>query len=224
MKVSAAGRKAIAAHEGVRLKAYPDPATDGEPWTIGVGHTSAAGPPRVYKGMTITADECDEILSRDLATFERAVEKAVTVPLNQNQFDALVSFTFNVGAGNLQKSTLLRKLNARNYRGAADQFAAWNKAAGKVMAGLTRRRAEERELFLKPPAPVMTTISSPGIEVERLPKAPYPTPLDKPQPASASMTHTLSVGELPDQTHGVATEPAPPRRTLLQRLSSIFRN
>ncbi len=150
MKVSAAGRKAISAHEGVRLKAYPDPATNAEPWTIGVGHTSAAGPPKVYKGLTITTAECDEILSRDLATFERAVLKLVTAPLNQNQFDALVSLAFNIGAGNLGKSTLIRKLNARDYRGAADQFTVWNKAAGKVMTGLVRRRAEERALFLKP--------------------------------------------------------------------------
>jgi lysozyme len=150
MKVSAAGRKAIAGHEGVRLKAYPDPATGAEPWTIGVGHTSAAGLPKVYKGLTITADECDEILSRDLATFERAVENAVTVTLNQNQFDALVSFTFNVGAGNFKGSTLLRKLNAGDYRGAADQFPVWNKAAGKVMQGLVSRRADERAMFLKP--------------------------------------------------------------------------
>lgn len=149
MKTSAAGRKAIAGHEGVRLKAYPDPATGGEPWTIGVGHTSAAGPPKVVKGMTITAAECDEILSRDLATFEAAVTKAVKVPLNQNQFDALVSFTFNVGVGNLQKSTLLRKLNARDYQGAADQFPVWNKANSKVMKGLVTRRAEERALFLR---------------------------------------------------------------------------
>ena len=153
MKVSAAGRKAIAAHEGVRLKAYPDPATGGEPWTIGCGHTSAAGAPKVTKGMTITAEECDEILSRDLAVFERAVESAVKVQLNQNQFDALVSFTFNVGAGNLQESTLLRKLNAKDYRGAADQFGVWNKAAGKVMKGLTSRRADERALFLRPAKP-----------------------------------------------------------------------
>ena len=166
MKVSAAGRKAIAGHEGVRLKAYPDPATGGEPWTIGVGHTSAAGPPKVTKGMTITADECDEILSRDLAVFERAVESAVKAPLNQNQFDALVSFTFNVGVGNLQKSTLLRKLNAHDYRGAADQFAVWNKAAGKVMKGLTKRRADERALFLKP-AP-----TEPGAEPARAPAEP----------------------------------------------------
>lgn len=161
MKVSAAGRKAIAAHEGTRLKAYPDPATGGEPWTIGVGHTSAAGPPKVYKGLTISMAECDEILSRDLATFERAVSEAVTAPLNQNQFDALVSFTFNVGAGNLRKSTLLKKLNARDYRGAAEQFALWNKAAGKVMPGLVRRRAEERALFLRPVAVGVAAVPEP---------------------------------------------------------------
>ena len=175
MKTSAAGRKAISAKEGVRLVAYPDPATKGEPFTIGVGHTSAAGPPKVYKGMTITAQECDEILSRDLATFERAVEKAVKVPLNQNQFDALVSFTFNVGAGNLQKSTLLKRLNQGDYRGAADQFPVWNKAAGKVMKGLVTRRADERALFLKP-----VTIAP----VEDLPTVPYPTPINPPPVSS----------------------------------------
>lgn len=173
MKVSTAGRKAIAGHEGVRLKAYPDPATGGEPWTIGVGHTSAAGLPKVYKGLTITADECDEILSRDLATFERAVEKAVKVPLNQNQFDALVSFTFNVGAGNLQKSTLLKRLNQGDYRGAAEQFGAWNKAAGKVMKGLVTRRADERALFLRPVA----ANTADAVPVEELPKAPAEPPM-----------------------------------------------
>ena len=149
MKVSPAGRKAIMRHEGVRLTAYPDPATKGEPFTIGCGHTSAAGPPKVTKGMTITAEECDAILSRDLTTFEKAVLKAVTAPLNQNQFDALVSLAFNIGAGNFSKSTLVKKLNARDYRGAADQFTVWNKAAGKVMKGLVNRRADERALFLK---------------------------------------------------------------------------
>lgn len=179
MKVSAAGRKAIAGHEGVRLKAYPDPATGGEPWTIGVGHTSAAGPPKVYKGLTITAAECDEILSRDLATFEAAVSKAVTAPLNQNQFDALVSLAFNIGAGAFARSTLVKKLNDRDYRGAADQFAVWNKAGGRVMSGLVKRRADERALFLRsvsspayadpatlPPKPAesvtVTTIAAPA--------------------------------------------------------------
>lgn len=163
MKVSPAGRKAIAAHEGVRLKAYPDPATGGEPWTIGCGHTSAAGPPKVTKGMTITAEECDAILSRDLATFEKAVLKAVTAPLNQNQFDALVSLAFNIGAGNFSKSTLVKKLNARDYRGAADQFTVWNKAAGEVMKGLVNRRADERALFLKADKAVIERITAPVV-------------------------------------------------------------
>lgn len=150
MKTSSAGRAAIIRHEGVRLAAYPDPATKGEPFTIGVGHTSAAGPPKVSKGMKITRAQADEILSRDLATFEKAVNSAVKVPLNQNEFDALVSFTFNVGATNFKKSSVLRKLNAGDRAGAANAFLLWNKAAGKVMKGLTKRRKEERALFLKP--------------------------------------------------------------------------
>lgn len=170
MKVSAAGRKAIAGHEGVRLTAYPDPATGGEPWTIGVGHTSAAGAPKVTKGMTITAAQCDEILSRDLATFEDAVEDSVAVPLNQNQFDALVSLAFNIGAGAFGRSTLVKKLNAGDYQGAADQFTVWNKAAGKVMKGLVTRRAAERALFLK------------GALPEPLPPPPDIEPIPAPEP------------------------------------------
>jgi len=148
MKTSPAGRQAIAHHEGNRLKAYPDPATGGDPWTIGVGHTSAAGPPKVTKGMTITAEESDAILTRDLATFERAVERAVKVPVTQNQFDAMVSLAFNIGGGNFAKSTLVKKLNAGDIASAADAFLSWNKAAGKVMKGLKTRRAAERKLFL----------------------------------------------------------------------------
>ncbi|MDQ0314867.1 glycoside hydrolase family protein [Amorphus orientalis] len=147
MKTSDRGVAFIAAHEGVVLKAYPDPATGGEPWTIGVGHTSRAGPPSVRPGMTITRGEAFEILEADLAVFERAVSSAVTVPLRQHEFDALVSFTFNLGAGNLRKSTLLRKLNAGDKAGAAGEFHKWNRAAGRVMRGLTRRRAEEAALF-----------------------------------------------------------------------------
>lgn len=161
MKVSTAGRKAIAGHEGVRLKAYPDPATGGEPWTIGVGHTSVAGPPKVYQGLTITAAECDEILSRDLATFEAAVSKAVTAPLNQNQFDALVSLAFNIGAGAFARSTLVKKLNDRDYRGAADQFTVWNKAGGRVKNGLVKRRADERALFLRAYADPLAPLPKP---------------------------------------------------------------
>ncbi|MBB3977358.1 GH24 family phage-related lysozyme (muramidase) [Rhizobium azooxidifex] len=150
MTTSAAGRKAITAHEDNVLTAYPDPATGGEPWTIGVGHTSAAGPPKVVRGMKITAAESDEILSRDLKTFEAGVRSAVKVPLNQNEFDALVSLAFNIGVSAFSKSTLVKKLNAGDRAGAADQFIVWNKAGGRVLKGLVNRRASERALFIKP--------------------------------------------------------------------------
>lgn len=147
MQTSEKGIALIKAHEGLRLEAYTDPVGI---WTIGYGHTSAAGSPLVTKGMKITEAGATEILRTDLRKFERYVLDAVTVPLNQNQFDALVSWTFNLGPGNLRKSTLLRKLNARDYAGAADQFLVWNKAGGKVLNGLTKRRTEERALFLTP--------------------------------------------------------------------------
>lgn len=138
----------IKQHEGLRLEAYPDAGYGWERATIGHGHTSAAGPPEVTKGMRITAAGADAILRSDLAKFERAVTSLVHVPLTQAQFDALVSFTFNVGPGNLSKSTLLRKLNRGDYQGAADQFSVWNKSNGKVLKGLVNRRAAERALFL----------------------------------------------------------------------------
>lgn len=148
MQTSSAGRAAIMAREGVVLTAYPDPATGGEPWTIGVGHTSAAGPPNVTKGMKITRAEADQILSRDLRTFEAAVSSAVKVPLSQNEFDALVSLAFNIGAGAFKKSTLVKKLNAGDRKGAAEQFLVWVKAGGKTLQGLVNRRRSERLQFL----------------------------------------------------------------------------
>lgn len=148
MKASERGVAFIAAHEGVVLRAYPDPGSGGEPWTIGVGHTSRAGPPEVFKGMTITRAKAFDILAYDVRTFEEAVEEAVTVSLAQREFDALVSFTMNVGPANLERSTLLRKLNAGDFEGAAEEFPKWKRAAGRVLPGLVRRRAEEAELFL----------------------------------------------------------------------------
>lgn len=142
---SAAGRKAITDREGNVLTAYQDSVGI---WTIGVGHTSAAGLPKVGKGLKITAAESDEILSRDLKTFEAGVRAAVKVPLNQNEFDALVSLAFNIGVGAFSKSTLVKKLNAGDRAGAADQFFVWNKAGGKALKGLTTRRQAERKQFL----------------------------------------------------------------------------
>jgi lysozyme len=143
MKPSEQGRRLIEYYEGLRLKAYPDPATGGEPWTIGIGHTG-----NVKKGDVITEAYARELLKDDLAKFEDGVTKLVKVGLNQNQFDALVSFSFNVGLQNLATSTLLQLINANQFDKAAKQFGRWNKAAGKVMKGLTKRRAAEAWLFL----------------------------------------------------------------------------
>ena len=129
--------------EGCCLEAYPDPATGAEPWTIGYGHTG----PEVHPGMTITQEEADAMLREDAEKVAKQITPMVHVSLSQEEFDALVCFVFNVGIGNFAKSTLLKKLNAGDYEGAADELPKWNKAAGKVMAGLTKRRNAERELF-----------------------------------------------------------------------------
>lgn len=145
MQTSSAGRAAIMQREGVVLTAYLDSVGI---LTIGVGHTSAAGPPKVTKGMKITRAEADQILARDLRTFEAAVNSAVKIPLSQNEFDALVSLAFNIGAGAFKKSTLVKKLNAGDRKGAAEQFLVWVKAGGKTLQGLVNRRRSERLQFL----------------------------------------------------------------------------
>lgn len=145
MQTSQRGRDAIAKREGVRLNAYRDSVGI---WTIGVGHTAAAGHPAPVRGMKISKAECDEILSRDLAKFEAAVDRAVTVSMAQHEFDALVSLAFNIGGGAFAKSSVVRRLNAGNRRGAADAFRLWNKAGGKVLQGLVNRRESERAQFL----------------------------------------------------------------------------
>lgn len=147
MKTNAEGRALITQFEGCKLTAYVCPAGV---LTIGVGHTSAAGAPRVTAGMRITQQEADAILASDLGRFEKAVTGAVRVPLTSNQFAALVSLAFNIGTGAFQSSTLVRLLNAGDTAGAAQQFARWNRAGGRVLRGLTRRREAERALFLKP--------------------------------------------------------------------------
>ena len=143
MNISSEGIALIKEFEGLSLTAYPDPGTGGEPWTIGYGHTGG-----VKEGDVITQDQADEFLRKDIRNFEKCVNTYVNVPITQSQFDALVAFCFNVGCGNFKKSTLLAKLNAEDDVGAADEFLRWNRAGGKVMAGLTRRREAERALFL----------------------------------------------------------------------------
>jgi GH24 family phage-related lysozyme (muramidase) len=141
MKTSSAGINLIKKYEGCRLTAYKCPANV---YTIGYGHTKG-----VKQGMKITKAQAEAYLKQDLVTYENAVNKYVKVPINQNQFDALVSFSFNCGTGALKTSTLLRELNKKDYSGAAKQFLKWNKSNGKVLNGLTKRRKEERELFMK---------------------------------------------------------------------------
>ena len=97
---------------------------------------------------TYTDEEVDQILKNDLNRFERGVGRLITEPLNQNQFDALVCFSFNVGLGNLQASTLRRKLNRGDIEGAGNEFLKWRKAGGRVLNGLVKRRKDERTLFL----------------------------------------------------------------------------
>ncbi|MFC2994952.1 lysozyme [Acinetobacter sichuanensis] len=141
---SPAGIDLICSFEGLELKAYNDGVGV---WTIGYGTTVINGV-KVKKGDTCTVEQAKKYMASDLKKFEAAVNK-VQVPLNQNQFDALVSLTYNIGIGAFADSTLLKKLNVGDYKGAAAQFDVWVKAGGKRMQGLVNRRAVERKLFEK---------------------------------------------------------------------------
>jgi GH24 family phage-related lysozyme (muramidase) len=146
MKISEKGINIIKKFEGCKLTSYKCPAGV---WTIGCGTIKYPNGNTVKKGDVCTDAQVDQYFSNDLVKFENSVNSLVKVPLTQNQFDALVSFSYNVGASNLATSTLLKKLNAKDYKGAAAEFPKWNKAGGKVMNGLTKRRNAEMELFLK---------------------------------------------------------------------------
>ncbi len=143
---SEAGIDLIKQFEGLRLRAYPDPGSGRAPWTIGYGTTKGVRP-----NMVISKAQAEVMLQRDLREIERVVDDLVKVEITQSMFDALVSFTYNVGLGSLRRSTLLRKLNEGNIQAAADQLLRWNRARGRVLPGLTRRRVAERELFLREP-------------------------------------------------------------------------
>jgi lysozyme len=157
MKVSDKCIHMIMHHEGVRSKPYQCPALL---WTIGVGHVIDPTHARVKledrKALPIPAgwdrvlsnDEIMDILKKDLNRFEQGVERLIKVELTQGQFDALVSFSFNVGLGNLQNSTLRMKVNRGDFEGASEQFLVWTKAGGKVLKGLVTRRTDEQALFV----------------------------------------------------------------------------
>jgi lysozyme len=144
MITSLAGLNLIKEFEGRRLQAYLCPAGV---WTIGYGHTTAAGAPAVSKGMSITPEEANDILKRDLKKYETAVSQAVKVPLSQNEFDALVSFCFNVGPGAFAKSSLVKKLNRRERDAVPAELMKWTKGGGRELPGLVRRRRAEAKLW-----------------------------------------------------------------------------
>jgi len=170
MQLSPRGERLIKSFEKLELEAYPDPASAlgretskigrpmrayrevpdwrlyvGAPWTIGWGHTGGVGP-----GDRITEDGAQAFFDNDVRKFVDGVNALVKVPINQNQFDALVSFSFNVGLAALERSSLLRLLNANKSYLADSEFLKWNKANGTVMLGLVRRRKAERDLFIEP--------------------------------------------------------------------------
>lgn len=145
MKTSSHGIKLIKRFEGCELEAYKDLVGV---WTIGYGHTSMAGPPKVEPGMKITQVEAEDILVRDLGKYEAGVDKALTRPPSQSQFDAMVSLCYNIGVAGFSKSSIVRHFNAGNVELAANSFMLWKKAGGKVVQGLVNRRTAERNLFL----------------------------------------------------------------------------
>ena len=145
ISVSNLGVDLICDFEGKRLAAYDDGVGV---WTIGFGTTIYPNGIKVKKGDTCTLDQAKSYMAHDLKKFEQAVNGAVNIALNQNQFDALFSLAYNIGTGAFNKSTLVKKLNAGDISGAADQFDVWINAGGKRMQGLVNRRVKEKALFL----------------------------------------------------------------------------
>jgi len=140
MKASEKIKNYIKNAEGLRLNAYKCPRGV---WTIGYGHTYA-----VKAGDVITKEQADKFFNTDIMIHENNVEKLVTVPLTQGQFDALVSFEYNIGYGAFKSSTLLRLLNQKQYKAAAEQFGRWVYCNGVILGGLKARRAYEKNTFL----------------------------------------------------------------------------
>jgi lysozyme len=141
MKTSKNGIDLIKKYEGCRLTAYVDSAGV---WTIGYGHTQG-----VKQGDKITQDQADKALIGDLTESENCINAVCRKELTQNQFDALVSFVFNVGCGAFRSSTMLKYINLGKFTQAALEFPKWNKSVGKVLDGLTKRRESEQLLFVK---------------------------------------------------------------------------
>lgn len=151
-KINTEGVRLIKYFESLRLESYEDSVGV---WTIGWGHTNKE---KIVEGIKITQDEADAYLQNDLKKFEDGVNQLVTVPLNENQFSALVSFSFNLGLGNLKNSTLLKYLNEGDSFNASKEFVKWSKAGGKRLGGLVKRRLSERNLFCTFDKPIVPNL------------------------------------------------------------------
>ena len=150
MKISQKGLDLISQSEGIILKAYADPGVGWELPTIGIGTTKYPNGNKVKKGDIITKEQAFEYLEHDTNEFAKGIDKLVKVNLNQNQIDALISFTYNVGLGNLRSSTLLKKINNNpNDPTIADEFKKWSHANGKILKGLQIRRDKEAKLYFE---------------------------------------------------------------------------
>jgi lysozyme len=144
MRVNAETLDLIKQHEGFRAKAYRDPVGV---WTIGYGHTSAAGEPQVREGMEVTRAEAERILARDVSAFADGVRRLLTRDLNDRRFGALVSFAYNVGLENFAGSSVLKAVNQGDWKAVGRRLQLWVKAGGDVLPGLVKRRAAEAAAF-----------------------------------------------------------------------------
>lgn len=182
MKMSKVGLDLLKRWEGCRLKSYKDSAGI---WTVGYGLTSAAGIIPVTEGLTITQAQADDYLARALVKYEQAVERAITRPMTQPQFDAMTSLCYNIGPGAFAASTVVRRFNAEDIAGAGEAFLMWTKAGGKELQGLVNRRHDERRMFLSAGKPV---------EAAPEPQAPIPPPPQEsppePSPVPPSASHS----------------------------------
>ena len=145
IRISKAGINKIKVHEALKLYPYQDVAGI---WTIGYGHVIKPDEQHLKIGAPITEDYAEELLKEDIAVAEKAVNDLVKAPLTGNQYDALVSFVYNVGINAFEHSTMLSKINQGDYEGAAEEFPRWKYSGGKEVAGLLARRAREQNLFL----------------------------------------------------------------------------
>ncbi|KQP12995.1 lysozyme [Methylobacterium sp. Leaf93] len=187
MDLSAIGSAVLVAREGRRLDAYRDSVGI---WTIGIGHTSAAGPPVVTQGLRLTAAECDALFARDVGRFVRTVAAVVPNDLPDHAFDALVSLCFNIGEGAFRRSTVVRRLNAGDRAGAAEAILMWNRPSSLI----PRRRAEYDQFR----TPYATS----------LPRARSTDPTAIPCPAEEAQLPAGPAVERPEERPGIVPNPA----------------